>query len=53
MTFSDSMPERHFHACLACLARPASGRARHVKTTKKALKINTVRLELPKLGDRG
>ena len=37
----------------AYLAYLASGKARHVKTTKKALKNNAVRLELPKLGERG
>ena len=48
MTFSEnSVRERPFRAYLA------SGKARHVKTTKKPLKNNAVRLELPNLGERG
>ena len=48
----------YFSACLnprfrAGLAYLASGKARHVKTTKKALKHYAARLELPKLGERG
>ena len=48
--FENSVPERPFRAYLACLA---SGKARHVKTTKKTPKNNAVRLGLPKLGERG
>ena len=48
MTYSgNSVPERPFRAYLA------SGRSRHVETAKKALENNTVRLDLPKLGERG
>ena len=61
----ERMPDRPFleTACLnalfvpfllirAYLAYLASGKARHVKTTKKTLNNNAVRLELPKLGER-
>ena len=49
MAFSEKMPERHSRAYLAYLA---SGKARHVKATNKALKNNAIRLEFPKLGER-
>ena len=46
MIFSESsVPERAVRAYLAYLA---SGKARHIKTTKIALKNNAIGLEFPK-----